>query len=358
VTDPAGFAPAEEVELLRDAAARFARDVLAPAARDHERAGRWPDDVVAVVEGFSPGTGCLAQVVLLETLAGGDAGGLPAADRPGPAAGAVDACPDRTVAAGAADAVLAVTPDLSMAASATDAVPAVRPDRSLAPVVAVGPDRLAWSPGWPQRRLVWVSSGDDLGLVEVATEPEPVEALAFAASGGVSLDLGGARVLGEWELSPGAGLSVRGRARLWAAAVAVGIGQAAFDATVAYTTERVVFGRPVAHHQANAFQLAGLATGIHGARLAVRDAAASYDGGDPAAGFWATQAWREAVDAAVAVTEAGIQLLGGHGFLVDHLAEKRFREARMLGLLFGGVDAALDDLAGAVLAVPDPLLGA
>jgi hypothetical protein len=120
----------------------------------------------------------------------------------------------------------------------------------------------------------------------------------------------------------------------------------------------VVFGRPVAHHQANAFQLAGLATGIHGARLAVRDAAASYDGSDPAAGFWATQAWREAIDAAVAVTEAGIQLLGGHGFLVDHLAEKRFREARMLGLGFGGLDVALDDLAGSVLAVPDPLLGA
>jgi len=29
----------------------------------------------------------------------------------------------------------------------------------------------------------------------------------------------------------------------------------------------------------------------------------------------------------------------------------------MLGLLFGGRDAALDDLAGAVLDVPDPLLG-
>jgi hypothetical protein len=30
----------------------------------------------------------------------------------------------------------------------------------------------------------------------------------------------------------------------------------------------------------------------------------------------------------------------------------------MLGLGFGGLDVALDDLAGAVLAVPDPLLGA
>ena len=36
------------------------------------------------------------------------------------------------------------------------------------------------------------------------------------------------------------------------------------------------------------------------------------------------------MDAAAAVTDLGIQLLGGHGFLVDHIAEKRFREVRML----------------------------
>ena len=51
------------------------------------------------------------------------------------------------------------------------------------------------------------------------------------------------------------------------------------------------------------------------------------------------------MDAAVRATDLGIQLLGGHGFLVDHLAEKRFREAGMLRLLFGGRDAADADLA-------------
>ncbi|HKE73747.1 MAG TPA: acyl-CoA dehydrogenase family protein [Acidimicrobiales bacterium] len=327
--DPAGFGLAEEVEDLRAAADRFAREVLAPAVRDHERAGRWPDEVAAVVDGFAGG-GCLTRAVLLETLATGDAGGLPAADRPGPASGAVDACPDRALAAAAAEACWLHVGDAQT---------------------------VAWAPGWPARRWVWVSAGDRLALVEVAGGPEPVEALAFGASGGVGIDLGGSAPVGAWDLPPGGGLAVRGRARLWAAAVAVGVGQAAFDATVAYTTERIVFGRPVAHHQANAFDLAALATGLHGARLAVRDAAAGFDDGDPAAGFWATQAWREAVAVAVAVSEAGIQLLGGHGFLVDHLAEKRYREARMLGLLAGGADAALDDLAAAVLDVPDPLLG-
>jgi alkylation response protein AidB-like acyl-CoA dehydrogenase len=128
------------------------------------------------------------------------------------------------------------------------------------------------------------------------------------------------------------------------------VGQAAFDATVAYAKDRIVFGKPVAHHQGNAFELAVAVTHLAGARLAVRDAAAAFDRGAPDAGFWATQAWLSAVDAAVGVTDLGVQLLGGHGFLVDHLAEKRFREARMLGLLAGGRDAADADLCAQVLA--------
>ena len=50
---------------------------------------------------------------------------------------------------------------------------------------------------------------------------------------------------------------------------------------------------------------------------------------------WATQAWIETMEAAFTATNLGIQLLGGHGFIVDHLAEKRFREARMLTMLAG-----------------------
>jgi alkylation response protein AidB-like acyl-CoA dehydrogenase len=183
----------------------------------------------------------------------------------------------------------------------------------------------------------------------------PTTALAFHASGAVAADLTDAPVTGAWDLPAGEGANLRGRARLWTAAVAVGIASAGFDATVEYTTERVVFGRPVAHHQGNAFDLAGAATDLHAARLAVRDAADRYDAADPHAGFWATQAWRAAIAAAALTTDLGVQLLGGHGFLMDHLAEKRFREARMLALLHGGADAAATDAATQVLDVPDPL---
>lgn len=347
-----GFILSEEVEGLRGAAARFAEHHLVPEVRGVERAGRWSDHVLGVLEGFSlsaldvpaglggAGAGSLAKVVLLETLAVGDAGGLPAADQPGRAVGALVACPDGDVAAEVATACLSGEAQAALVVAGAD---------------QSGPLRIEWAPAWPRLRWAWISQEDVLRLVEVIAAPDPTGALAFHASGGVSAALDDCPVVGEWKLEPHIGVQVRGRARLWAAAVAVGVAQAAFDATIAYTTERVVFGKPVAHHQGNAFELAAGATNLLGARLGVRDAAASFDRGDPYAGFWATQTWLTAIDTAVAVTDLGIQLLGGHGFLVDHLAEKRFREVRMLGLLAGGRDAAEADVAGLVLEVPDPI---
>jgi alkylation response protein AidB-like acyl-CoA dehydrogenase len=346
------FSLSDEIESLRSEAARLATEVLAPRARQAEHEGSWPSSVLDVLRRFSlreadvPArlggleAGCEAKVVLLETLAGGDAGGLLAADQPGLSAGALVACPDSKLAGEIARACLAGEAQAALVVLDAE---------------ARGPARIEWAPAWPALRWAWLSQGDELRLVELTCAPEPTAALAFHASGGVSAPLGDARVLGSWPLAPGSAVRLRGRARLDVAAMAIGIAQAAIDATIAYTTERIVFGKPVAHHQGNAFELAAAATQLHGARLLLRDAAASYDRGAQDAGFWATQAWLQAIDAAVSISDLGIQLLGGHGFLVDHLAEKRFREVRMLGLLAGGRDAAESDVAGLVLSLPDPL---
>jgi len=329
-----------EIEELRAAAERLARTQLAPHVREHEAAGRWPAAVLDVLDGFPLGgldlpearggvdAGVLAKVVVLETLAGADAGGLAAADRPGLAAGAYLACPD-----GPPEAAFTV----------------VDPQRRT--------QRVEWAPGWPELQWVWVMDGDTLRLHEVATPADAVTALAFQASGGVTVSLEDTTERGRWELSRWAALAVRARARLWSAAVAVGVAGAAVAETIEYTTERIVFGKPVAHHQANAFDLAHAAARVHGARLAVREAAAAFDGDEPDAAYWATQAWLETMDAAFVATNLGIQLLGGHGFIVDHLAEKRFREARMLAMLAGGRDSAEADVAAFTLDVADLLSG-
>lgn len=346
------FALPDELASLTSVARAVADKELAPSARTAEREGSWSPHVIEVLRGLSlhavdvparlggDGAGCVAKVVLLEALAAGDAGGLPAADQPGRSVGAFVACPDGNVA------VEVIGPCLGGSAQAALLVvdPNDAPSR-----------RVEWAPAWPPLQWAWITSGDVLSLVSVTALVRPISALAFQASGGVSVDLSSCSPVGTWTLPPGSGVDVRGRARLWAAAVAIGVAQAAFDATIAYTTERVVFGKPVAYHQGNAFDLAAAATGLHGARLAVRDAAGAYDRGGPFPGFHATQAWLSAIDAGITITDLGIQLLGGHGFLVDHLAEKRFREVRMLAQLAGGRDAAEADVAALVLDVPDPV---
>lgn len=346
-----GFALAPELEQLRGAAERLARSGLAPHVREAEAVGCWPTGVLAVLDSFPLGgldlpealggvwAGLLAKVVVLETLAAADAGGLPGADRPGIAAGAVVACPDRAVAGE----VVASCLDGSAQCGFT----VIDPEH--------GSSVLEWAPGWPALRWVWAMEGDTLRLHEVTGPADRVTVLAFQASGGVSVRFDATAVRGTWELSPWVALGVRGRARMWVAAVAVGIAAAALAETISYTTERVVFGKPVAHHQGNAFDLAHAAARVHGARLAVRDAAAAFDAEEPDAAFWATQAWLETMEAAHIATNLGIQLLGGHGFIVDHLAEKRFREARMLAMLAGARDAAELDVAAFVLDVEDPL---
>jgi alkylation response protein AidB-like acyl-CoA dehydrogenase len=352
MNDEVGFALPDEIEELRRAAVRFAENELAPAVRDAETAGTWSPNVLAVLKGFSlreldlpvelggVGAGSFAKVVLLETLAVGDAAGLPAADQPGISMGALVACPDTALAQEVASGCITGEAQAAL----------VMADAELTESI-----RIEWAPSWLPLRWAWISRGDSLRLVKVTAPIETTRALAFQASGGATVEVAGGETLGEWTLAPRDGIAVRGRARLWAAAVAIGVAQSSFDATIAYTTQRIVFGKPVAYHQGNAFDLASAATNLHGARLLVQDAAAAYDRGDAYAGFWATQAWLSAIDAGVTITDLGIQLLGGHGFLVDHLAEKRFREARMLGLMAGGRDAAVADVAAVALDVPDPL---
>lgn len=354
-----------ELAELADAVGRLAAAELAGQARQAERDGRWPLRVLDALDGLQlggldlplalggAGAGCLAKVVVLEALAAADAGGLPAADQPGQSGAAAVLCPDRTLARSVLEPTLG-----RQAGAALVVVPADEGGDGLAPAVQ-------WAPSWPPLSWVWESCGDRLRLFgpggDSQPAPGPAPALAFAASGAASWPAGGFPLAGDWMLPAGTGVGLRGRARLWGAAVAVGIARSALEATIAYATERVVFGRPIAHHQGNAFDLAVAAATVHGSHLALRDAARRYDdaGADPApedlveAGFWATAAWVETMEAAFRVTDLGIQLLGGHGFLLDHLAEKRFREARMLAQMAGGRDVAADDLAGATLEVTD-----
>ena len=63
--------------------------------------------------------------------------------------------------------------------------------------------------------------------------------------------------------------------RLSCAAIALGIAQSALDATIAYTKERIQFGKPIAANQGVQWMLVDMATRVDCARMLVLRAAAA-----------------------------------------------------------------------------------
>jgi acyl-CoA dehydrogenase len=113
-------------------------------------------------------------------------------------------------------------------------------------------------------------------------------------------------------------------------AFAVGMGQAALDASLSWTQERELFGGRLIDQQATQHTLAEMATRIEAGRLLVRRAAAAYDGGAPAhvVTTTAAQAKLFATETAQWVVDQAVQLHGARGLQQGHLLERLYREVR------------------------------
>ena len=117
------------------------------------------------------------------------------------------------------------------------------------------------------------------------------------------------------------------RARVAQSAMAVGIAKASLEYSIEYAKEREAFGVKIAQKQAIAFMLADMAIEVDATRLLNWEAAWNLDGGNEAAREVA-MAHRYAADAVMTVTDNGIQVLGGHGFVRDHPVERWARNGR------------------------------
>ena len=161
-------------------------------------------------------------------------------------------------------------------------------------------------------------SGEHLDLVA----PHPIGSLTFDG-----VHVTSDAVLGE----PGRGFEVAMRTldlfRPSVGAFAVGMAQAALDASVAHAGERRAFDRPLKEFQAVSHLLADMATKLEAARLLVYRAASKYDAGEPVtqasamAKLFATEAAQEIVDGA-------IQIHGARALEKGHLLEHLYREVR------------------------------
>jgi len=118
------------------------------------------------------------------------------------------------------------------------------------------------------------------------------------------------------------------RGRIGIGAMAVGIGRAALDDSIAYGTQRTAFGKSVADHQAIQFMLADMAMELDAAWLLVLRAAQLADLGQPFKRE-ASMAKLYASEAAARATGKAIQIHGGYGFIKDYPVERYYRDVKL-----------------------------
>ncbi len=122
--------------------------------------------------------------------------------------------------------------------------------------------------------------------------------------------------------------------RVSIAAQAVGIAQAALEASVSYARERRTFGRPIADRQAVRWMIADSATQVEAARRLTYRAADLLDAGEPFEKE-ASMAKLYASRAAVECADRAVQIHGGVGYFAPTAAERLYRDAKITEIYEG-----------------------
>ncbi|MGH7355859.1 MAG: acyl-CoA dehydrogenase family protein, partial [Candidatus Rokuibacteriota bacterium] len=166
-----------------------------------------------------------------------------------------------------------------------------------------------------------------LPLTPLVLERAPVgpgDALGTADDGGASRDLALALL------------------RIGAAAIAVGLAQAAFEAALRYSQQRTAFGKPIAQHQAIQLKLADMATSTAAARLLLGAAAER-------GGHWPPLAKVLATETACDVTLEAMRVHGGYGYTAEFPVERYYRDAAQLSVFPRDNDAERRAVAAALV---------
>ncbi|WP_420077159.1 acyl-CoA dehydrogenase family protein [Streptomyces sp. JL3001] len=153
--------------------------------------------------------------------------------------------------------------------------------------------------------------------------PHPIGSLAFDAVPVTADD-----VLGEPDRGFRVAMGTLNLFRPSVGAFAVGMAQAALDATLAHTAERDAFGGKLRDLQTVAHQVAEMALRTEAARLMVYAAATAYDEKAPDVPGRAAMAKLLATETAQYVVDSAVQLHGARALRHGHLLEHLYREVR------------------------------
>ena len=123
-------------------------------------------------------------------------------------------------------------------------------------------------------------------------------------------------------------------ARAWCAVMAVGISQRCIDEAVAFSKQRVQFGKPICKNQAIQFKIADMEIRTEASRQLVAHAIRLIQLGMPF-GKESAAAKCFAGDCAVQNASEAIQILGGYGYSREYPVEKLLRDAKIFQIFEG-----------------------
>ncbi len=116
--------------------------------------------------------------------------------------------------------------------------------------------------------------------------------------------------------------------RISIASQCVGLGQAALEASIKYSNERVQFGKPIGRFQGIQWKISDMACAIESGRLLTYKAAYLCDNGMDY-GLASAMAKLVASEAAMKAAHSAVQIHGGYGLMKAYAVERYFRDAKM-----------------------------
>jgi alkylation response protein AidB-like acyl-CoA dehydrogenase len=165
----------------------------------------------------------------------------------------------------------------------------------------------------------------------------PQKTLGLQALGCASLRLESCVVPASQRLSAARGgdfLRLVNTHRTALAALAVGLSRATMEYSVDYAKHRVAFGEPIGARQSIAFMLSSMAAEVNAMRWMAWKAAWELATGRDATRA-AQLAKQYAATQTMTITDHGVQILGGHGYIRDHPVELWMRYGRCFGVVEG-----------------------
>ena len=116
--------------------------------------------------------------------------------------------------------------------------------------------------------------------------------------------------------------------RISIAALALGIGKGAYEASLKYSKERQQFDQPISNFQAIAFKLADMATQIEASEMLIYQAADMKNRGVKMTKESAMAKYY-ASEMSVRVSTEAVQIFGGYGYTKDFPVEKYYRDSKL-----------------------------